>query len=125
MPEPIVWPKIRWRKRDRQSLTVGFKLLRELAYFEGHFADCPILPGVVQIHWAALLFLHEFESGLVLQRMEVIKFKRLLLPEMEVKLRLDYDPARLRLKFCYFAGAWETSSGRLYWARPCSSIHVR
>ncbi|MFN3919362.1 MAG: hypothetical protein ACK4JF_03615 [Methylohalobius sp.] len=118
MPEAIVWPRVCWRKRDRASLTLGLKLPPELAYFEGHFADCPILPGVVQIHWAALLFLGEFEPSLVLERMEVIKFKRLLLPDMEVRLRLDYDPARQRLKFCYFTGASESSSGRLYWARP-------
>lgn len=118
MPEAIVWPKIRWHERDRESLTLGLRLPRELAYFEGHFADRPILPGVVQIHWAALLFLREFGVNLVLQRMEVIKFKRLLLPDMEVRLRLDYDPGRLRLGFRYLAGPLESSSGRLYWARP-------
>lgn len=118
MPEAIVWPRICWRERDRESLTLGLELPPELAYFEGHFADCPILPGVVQIHWAALFFLDEFEPSLVLERMEVIKFKRLLLPDMEVRLRLDYDRARQRLKFCYSTGASESSSGRLYWARP-------
>lgn len=117
MPEAIVWPRILWRQQDQNRLTLGLELPRELAYFAGHFADCPILPGVVQIHWAAFLFLREFRLALMLQRMEVIKFKRLLLPAMEVKLRLDYDPERLRLKFCYLTGTLEHSSGRLYWTR--------
>ncbi|WP_022947458.1 ApeI family dehydratase [Methylohalobius crimeensis] len=117
MPEPVVWPQIRGRERDGNSIVLGLRLPRELAYFEGHFEDCPILPGVVQIHWAGLLFLREFDADLVLQRMEVVKFKRLLVPEMEVTLQLDYDPERLRLAFHYRAGSVENSSGRLYWSK--------
>lgn len=117
-PRARLWPQIRRRERSLHGLTLDLGLPRELAYFEGHFSGCPVLPGVVQIHWAALLFLREFGAELALARMEVIKFKRLLLPGMEVRLQLEYDSVRLRLAFCYRAAGRESSSGRLYWARP-------
>ncbi|HHH38966.1 MAG TPA: hypothetical protein ENK50_05260 [Sedimenticola sp.] len=115
MPEAPLMPRILARRRDGMQVTYQLYLAPALACFRGHFPDFPILAGVVQIHWAARLFLDEFGLELDFSHMENIKFKRLVVPEMTVALRLDYDPGRKRLAFRYQVPEGESSSGRIYW----------
>ncbi|BCX80823.1 hypothetical protein MIT9_P0399 [Methylomarinovum caldicuralii] len=115
MPDPRPLPQILARRREDWRVDYRLYLPADLACFQGHFPGFPLLAGVVQIHWAAALFLEEFALPLCFRRMENIKFKRLVVPEMTLELRLDYDPERKRLAFRYRTGEGECSSGRLYW----------
>ncbi len=115
MSDRISWPDILGREKDGDQLRFELGLPRELVWFEGHFPGCPILPGVIQIHWAASLFLRETGHDLVFRHMEAIKFRQLLLPEMSVVLELEYDPGRARLAFHYSSASAEFSTGRIYW----------
>lgn len=97
---------------------MGLGVDEALSWFEGHFPGCPILPGVVQIHWAASLFLQEYGDSLAFQGMEAVKFRQLLLPGREVTLEMEYDVARRRLAFRYLVEKSLSSSGRIYWKSP-------
>lgn len=115
MPDSRLLPRILSREREGYRVDYRIYLPEDLVCFQGHFPGFPLLAGVVQIHWAASLFLDEFALPLCFERMENIKFKRLVVPEMTVVLRLDYDPPRRRLAFCYRVPTGECSSGRIYW----------
>ncbi len=118
MHEAPQWPSVQWRQKAHECLRLGLLVSADLACFEGHFPGCPVLPGVVQVHWAASLFLREYEYALLFRRMEAVKFVRLLVPTREVSLELKYDPQRLRLTFHYWAGDNDFSCGRIYWGEP-------
>ena len=97
-----------------ESIDLGLRIPRELAYLPGHFPQVAVVPGVVQIQWAvhyARQHLHISDS---FDHMEVIKFKELLLPDQHATLTLDYAPHNGRLQFRVHAGAVEFSSGRIY-----------
>ncbi len=117
MPDAPRWPEVRGRERSGDRMRLALRLPGDLVWFEGHFPGCPILPGVVQVHWAAGFFLAEYGLDRAFAHMEAIKFKQLLLPGREVSLQLDYDPERDRLAFRYATPCAEYSSGRIYW-RP-------
>ena len=87
---------------------------KDLAYFNGHFDQIPIVAGVVQIHWAVhyakqyLGLMAEFKD------MENIKFKELILAEQPIKLELHYTENTQKLVFSYYSDSVEYSSGRIY-----------
>jgi 3-hydroxymyristoyl/3-hydroxydecanoyl-(acyl carrier protein) dehydratase len=87
----------------------------ELAWFEGHFPDEPILAGVVQIRWAIaaareLLGVTAGPTAIV-----QLKFKAPIRPNarLELEIRRVADGA----SFCYRSATGEHSSARLVFAR--------
>lgn len=97
-------------KAIRYALTMSSDLL----YFDGHFDQAAILPGVVQLHWAVhfgkedLGVTGEFEGN-----MEAVKFQQVIRAEQTVTLELKYDKAKNKLHFKYFSGDVAHSSGRI------------
>ncbi|HEX7964601.1 MAG TPA: hypothetical protein VF651_02680 [Gammaproteobacteria bacterium] len=82
-------------------------------WFEGHFPAMAILPGVVQIGWAAH-FAHALHGlGPGVTAMEQVKFRRPILPGARVTLELKPDAAKGRLRYEYRAGGESCSSGTL------------
>ncbi len=115
MPEAKLLPRVLAVGQTGDRLSLQLSIPEDLVYFQGHFPGLPILPGVVQIHWAAELFLAHRELPLEFQRMEAVKFRHLLLPGMAVELQLDFDANKSRLVFEYRADRQQYSCGRIYW----------
>lgn len=103
----------------RHQETIGHKVIMQveipsdLIYFDGHFQQAAILPGVVQIHWAKhfgkslLNFSGEFSH------LEAIKFQQVIRPNQLVTVSLEFDPEKNRLAFSYRSDAGAHSSGRI------------
>lgn len=115
-PEPPVAPRqplVLQQHIEGLEAELQLHIPAALLYFQGHFTDAPVLPGIVQVHWAEhfgrqLLPVHgRFE------RMEVIKFQQLILPEDELTLALRYDDARHKLIFSYTSERGSHASGRI------------
>jgi len=99
--------------------TVGNKVVMQveipsdLIYFDGHFQQAAILPGVVQIRWAKyfgeslLSFSGEFSH------LEAIKFQQVIRPNQLVTVELEFQPEKNRLAFSYRSEAGTHSSGRI------------
>ena len=85
-----------------------------LLWFEGHFPDAPILPGVVQIDWAVQFARLHLGLDLPAAREFQIKFKAMILPGDSVTLALRHDAAKGRLGFEYRRGDTVCSIGTVF-----------
>ena len=92
---------------------IVFVVPNDLAYFDGHFPGVPIVPGVVQIKWAIEIARRCLPLAGVFAGMEVVKFHRIMSPDMEVTLLLEYSPGTGKLSFSFESGHSRLSSGRV------------
>jgi 3-hydroxymyristoyl/3-hydroxydecanoyl-(acyl carrier protein) dehydratase len=111
-------PEIDSVERRQDGLRLHFALPAELEYFDGHFPDVPLLPGVVQIGWAvelARLHLAADAAGALdrFRSLATVKFMRVMQPGATVTLQLSVDRESRALAFEYLAGDQTCSSGRV------------
>ena len=92
-------PTPHWRARDASSATATLVASPDLAAFEGHFPQAPILPGVVLVDWAVRLGREAFGLSGGLLRMEALKFQQLVRPGTELTAELAWAPGRLDFRF--------------------------
>lgn len=102
-------PEIEIEKVDGDRAEFEFRLQPELKWFEGHFPDQPILPGVAQLHIAALLAERVWGIDFPGHDMSRVKFRRIMQPEERVTLLLVRK--ELRLDFQYMSGGEVVASG--------------
>lgn len=85
----------------------------ELFFLRGHFPDTPVLPGIVQVHWAISLA----RLGLPLKPtffgVEALKFHRIIGSETRLKLVLEHVEKTGKLNFSYTSGLGLHSQGRI------------
>lgn len=83
------------------AVALRLRLDPALFWFKGHFAVQPLLPGVAQLDWV----MHYARALLVedarFHKIVNVKFQAPLLPNNDVLLTLDWQPARHTLAFSY------------------------
>lgn len=107
----IVLPEILATERTARGVHLRLNVAADLCYFEGHFPEVRLLPGVVQVTWAI-----EFGRALIpfegrFRALNAVKFMRVIQPDTIVTLDLDYEPASRELTFAFRLGAQECSNG--------------
>ena len=105
MPPPL------WLRRDAHGASATLTATAELAAFEGHFPQAPILPGVVLLDWAVRLGRDAFGLSFDVQRVEALKFQQLVRPGTELTVDLALVPGRLDFRFTSAHGVH--AAGRL------------
>ena len=104
-------PELIDESREDAAVRLRFRIAPELAYFADHFPAWPILPGIVQVHWAIEFARRYFGCSRGCQRLENLKFHRIVRPSMELALTLQFDESKSRLDFVYDNSTAKYSSG--------------
>ena len=102
---------------DSVSAELTLQIQPQLVWFQGHFPETPILPGVVQLNWvrtvAARLWQEHAHWLSKTSQLEAIKFQQVIRPGDTVQLHMQLQPDRRRVQFKYFSDAKVFASGRL------------
>ena len=82
------------------AVTLCLKIPKEICYFDGHFVNMPVLAGVVQVDWV----MHYARELLNIkkqdfQKIDQMKFKQVIRPDMKVMLSLQLKGDVLTFKY--------------------------
>lgn len=99
-------------ENDKPLLCGQFRLESDCIYLKGHFPSAPILPGVAQLDWVVELAAQHWSTPTSIQRIEVLKFNDMILPDTTVDLLIERKREDC-ITFKYFNGDKALSSGRL------------
>lgn len=102
------------------SLLLSLFVPASLPQFTGHFPGHPILPGVLQVHWAVHLGTARFAIPGRFSRLINLKFQKPILPDSELTLNLSYDPLKQQLAFVYSSAKGSHASGKIEFAANIS-----
>lgn len=106
------FPPVIARADDAGHHRFQMEITPELAWFHGHFPGNPILPGVVQLHWAVLLSQSIFGFSEDPVEIKQLKFKSVVTPGRILELALTRQSDRL-VEFGYSSLDLKHSQGRL------------
>lgn len=106
-------PEILDCRTENGEVRLSLSLEPALFYFDGHFDEAPILPGVVQIDWALAQARRHFDLEGSFHRIETLKFFKVLPAGAQVTLALEFDAAKKRLVFSYRSADATHSAGRI------------
>jgi acyl-coenzyme A synthetase/AMP-(fatty) acid ligase len=82
--EPVVLKKTALKS----SVEMELAFLPESAYFEGHFPEYAILPGVIQVHFAAYFANRNWKTGTNIAEIKKLKFSNIIKPLLKLRLSL-------------------------------------
>ncbi|WP_066458163.1 3-hydroxyacyl-ACP dehydratase FabZ family protein [Castellaniella caeni] len=88
-----------WRAPDQVALCV--RLPEDAFWFQGHFEQCPILPGVVQVDWALGYAQALFGITAAFGGLDQVKFQSPARPGDTLWLSLHWLADLHRLDFTY------------------------
>ena len=97
---------------DGVALEYHLYLPENLIFFQGHFPDFPILPGIAQVHWV-MKFCKENGIQANFSEVERLKFMRPITPKSSITLTLQHNTATQQLAFTYRCEGHKCSTGRI------------
>ncbi|WP_145999226.1 AMP-binding protein [Oceanicoccus sp. KOV_DT_Chl] len=106
-------PDVAAVEQQQNEVKLDLKINPSLRYFDGHFDDKPILPGVVQVDWAINYGRQYFTVGGEFMRLEVIKFHEFIEPGDQIELSIIHQQEKGKLVFQYSSSKGIHSSGRI------------
>lgn len=106
------WCEFKALLKAEKSVDMDIYVQAELSWFAGHFPEQPVLPGVVQTHWACELAKHMFElKGL--KKVNNVKFKTMVLPGTHLTLHMIFNDTKNSVAFTYKNDSETYSTGSL------------
>jgi len=117
-PDPVptspgLAPEVLEERRREDGLEQRIRIPEKLACWPGHFPGHPVVPGVLQVHWAMALAGRWLGAAPAVRSIEVLKFKQLLLPGQELTLRVTHGRRPESFLFEFVDGDEVFSSGRV------------
>lgn len=84
---------------NSDTLIYKGKIPLDLIYFNGHFADFPLVPGVIELQWISDLAAQFTWGKQSITRIENLKYQQFIRPNDEVIVELKYDSEKNKLNF--------------------------
>jgi len=109
--QPIVLPAITGQSVENDLARFDMRVEPELLYFQGHFNGAPVLPGVVQLHWAVHYARIAFDIVITPHEITQLKYRKIISPNDQIHLILECDRIRGQVKFTYSGTDTSYSSG--------------
>lgn len=110
-------PELVARQQEGDALLLSLFIPANLYYFDGHFPGRPVLPGVVQTHWAVHFGREHWGDLGDFSGLEAVKFQQVVTANQTLLLRLEYQPDKGKLYFTYISGSVDEpiahASGRI------------
>ncbi len=82
-------PRLIRQENTDSGITLQLELQADLVVFDGHFPGLPILPGVAQLEWAVHFGHTLLGTPNEFQRMDAIKFQKIMQPGEQIELTLN------------------------------------
>ena len=98
--------------KTENLFSATFTFLKDSAYFNGHFPEHPILPGVIQIYFVLSLIKQYFNIETNDYHVLKLKFSNLILPNTPVFFELKRDKEN-EFSFNYFDSDKKYSNGKI------------
>jgi hypothetical protein len=98
-------PELVAREQEGDALLLSLFIPANLYYFDGHFPGRPVLPGVVQTHWAVHYGRECWGDLGKFAGLEAVKFQQVVTANQTLLLRLEYQPDKGKLYFTYTSGS--------------------
>lgn len=95
------WPELLDFEQHEDKCDFRLAIGAELKWLKGHFPNQPVLPGVVQTHWACCMARHVFSPQTSIKRIDNLKFQNVILPPQWVRLELVYHATKTFVTFRY------------------------
>ncbi|MDH3695050.1 MAG: hypothetical protein OER96_10830, partial [Gammaproteobacteria bacterium] len=105
------WPQILSISCTETSAELNIWVQQGINWFDGHFPGHPVLAGVVQTHWACTVAQHLFDIRAQFQGIENLKFQRIIEPQTQLLLSLEFSNEKQRIMFRYSAADGDYSKG--------------
>ena len=101
------------RQQSESDAEIAFTLPADLIFFEGHFPERAVLPGLAQVHMAVLLAHRLWGGSPSDANLARLKFRRVLMPGDAVVLTLKWKADIGRLWFNYRFGDIDAAQGEI------------
>jgi 3-hydroxymyristoyl/3-hydroxydecanoyl-(acyl carrier protein) dehydratase len=105
-------PRVLSVTAESSSATVRLGVPPDLHWFQGHFPGHAILPGIVQIDWAAMICRAVFGHMRAPRDIHRLKFRSIIAPPDDVELTVRRKDEH-RVDFWYTGAAERKSEGTL------------
>jgi acyl-coenzyme A synthetase/AMP-(fatty) acid ligase len=116
---PTTEPRLLAERRSADRIERELEVHSELVYFDGHFPVSPILPGIVELAWAADAARALLGAEPRIAAIEALKFGEPVRPGDRLRLEVQRGPGRLAFRI--LRGPREVASGRLVLRDPDAS----
>jgi len=97
-------PEVASESVTGDEVMLTFDLEPDQLWFEGHFPEQPVLAGVLQTHWAVSFAAQYGFLSDGIPSFPRIKFKSVILPPVELRLRLWRTDRGVRFSFSSESG---------------------
>jgi 3-hydroxyacyl-[acyl-carrier-protein] dehydratase len=102
-------------RKTASTITAQIHVPHDCRYFDGHFPDHPILPGVAQFALITRLLEHAIGAGTRITRFRRAKFTSPVGPDATLTARIELSPETNRGSWNLATSRSEVSSGDFEW----------